>query len=88
MDSIVISSESRIVVFRKRSVKCHTPTALHRTLTLVQHEKPEVRRDACSILKIVATAKSLSALQKASSDSDALTARFAKEAVKTAKGEQ
>ena len=57
-------------------------------LKLVQHEKPEVRRDACSILKVIATAKSLPALQKASSDSDALTARFAKEAVKTAKGEK
>jgi len=35
----------------------------------------------------MATAKSLSALKKASRDSAALTARFANEAVKTAKGE-
>ena len=48
--------------------------------------KAEVRRDACQILKDIATPKSVSALEKASSDSDLLTARFAKEALSQAKG--
>ena len=75
-------------LYVSNSLKALGAEAEDAVLKLVQHEKPEVRRDACSILKVIATAKSLPALQKASSDSDALTARFAKEAVKTAKGEK
>jgi hypothetical protein len=56
-------------------------------LKLVTHEKAEVRRDAVQILKVIATKQSVPALEKAASDADPLTARFAKEALKTAKGE-
>lgn len=54
-------------------------------LKLITHDKPEVRRDACQILKVIATKKSEAALAKAASDGDSLTAMFAKEALKTAK---
>lgn len=57
-------------------------------LKLVTHEKAEVRRDVVQILKVIATKKSVPALEKAASDADALTARFAKEALQTAKGGQ
>lgn len=75
-------------LYASNALKALGAEAEDAVLKLVQHEKPDVRRDACGILKVIATAKSLPALQKASSDSDALTARFAKEAVKTAKGEK
>ena len=57
-------------------------------LKLITHEKPEVRRDACQILKVIATKKSEVALVKASGDTDALTALLAKDALKTARGGQ
>jgi hypothetical protein len=57
-------------------------------LKLMAHEKAEVRRDAVQILKVIATKKSVPALEKAASDADPLTARFAKEALATAKAAQ
>lgn len=55
-------------------------------LKLLEQGKAEPRRDACQILKTIATKKSAPALEKAASDADLLTARYAKEALKTAKG--
>lgn len=68
------------------SLKALGAAAEEVVLKLVTHEKAEVRRDACQILKVIATQKSETALTKASSDSDPLTAMFAKDALKTAKG--
>lgn len=70
------------------SLKALGADAEDAVLKLVTHEKPEVRRDACQILKVIATKKSEAALAKASSDGDSLTAMFAKDALKTAKGGQ
>ncbi|MSU26562.1 MAG: hypothetical protein CK546_02830 [Pedosphaera sp.] len=70
------------------SLKALGADAEDAVLKLVTHEKPEVRRDACQILKAIATKKSEAALAKAASDGDSLTAMFAKEALKTAKGGQ
>ncbi len=57
-------------------------------LKLLEEGKAEQRRDACQILKTIATKKSAPALEKAASDADSLTSRYAKEALKTAKGGQ
>lgn len=70
------------------SLKAMGAEAEDAVLKLVTHEKAEVRRDAVQILKISATKKSTAALEKAASDADPLTARFAKEALKTAKDGQ
>jgi len=71
-----------------KSLKALGAEAEETVLTLVKHAKPDVRRDACDILKLIATRKSIPALEQAASDSDALTARYAKEALKTAQGEK
>ena len=71
-----------------KSLKALGAEAEETVLKLVKHAKPDVRRDACDILKLIATRKSVPALEKAASDSDALTARYAKEALKTAQGEK
>jgi hypothetical protein len=70
------------------SLKALGADAEEAVLKLITHEKAEVRRDICQILKVIATKKSEAALVKASSDGDSLTAMFAKEALKTAKGGQ
>lgn len=70
------------------SLKALGADAEEAVLKLITHEKAEVRRDACQILKVIATKKSEAALTKASSDGDTLTAMFAKDALKTAKGGQ
>jgi len=57
-------------------------------LKLLEQGKAEQRRDACQILKVIGTKKSAAALEKAASDSDALVAMFAKDALKTARGGQ
>ena len=49
-------------------------------LALLTHGEPEVRQQACQILKVVGTAASLSALQAMSGDADRTVAASAKEA--------
>lgn len=70
------------------SLKSLGAAAEDAVLKLITHEKADVRRDACQILKVIATKKSAPALQKAASDADALVSRFAKDALQTANGPQ
>jgi len=56
------------------SLKALGAEAEEAVLKLMAHEKAEVRRDAVQILKVIATKQSVPALEKAASDSDALTA--------------
>ncbi len=91
-DARAVAPLAKMVADRKdahqvsTSLKALGADAEAAVLKLVTHEKAEVRRDACQILKVIATKKSEAALTKASSDADALTAMFAKDALKTAKG--
>lgn len=68
------------------ALKALGPDAEDTVLKLLEEGKPEQRREACEVLKVIATRKSTAALEKAASDPDGLVARFAKEALKTAKG--
>ncbi len=70
------------------SLKALGPDAEDAVLKLLEQGKTDQRRDACQILKVIATKKSAAALEKAASDADGLVSMFAKDALKTAKGGQ